>query len=424
MSGAARQTGTAPDVIMDPAERWWVSRLNRLAAVHGGWTPPGRVEIRDVTLREGEEMAGVVLSEEQKIALAQYARSIGIQEIQVGYCGAIREHEQLARAMRRAGIDARLVSLNRSYARSGEWETEIDRAVAAGVDVVTLAALCSDDLLASAPWLPRSDVPERIEQTVGYAKAAGVNVGCGLAGATQTDPRWVEECARAAASGGADFVSLADTTGCALPEAVEFLMLLTRDAVGPSVRLSFHGHDTFGLATANALAAVRGTADIIDAVPLGLGEGSGIVPLEEIAFALEVLYGVSTGLEMDRVADFARFAAETFGVEALPTKTFIGTSIYRHAVDSHIAAILRGRWQTWECVQPSLLGQVRSLEFAPSRIRRGRSGAIWAKLEQLGHEPDSDALDRIVDRVSEFALVAGFATEDDVETIIRTELST
>ena len=155
----------------------------------------------------------------------------------------------------------------------------------------------------------------------------------------------------------------------------------------------------------------------------GLGEGAGIIPLEEIAFALEVLYGVETGLEMEKVAELCRQVKKVFGVEYLPTKTFVGDGLYRHSIDSHIASILRGAWHTWECVHPSVVGQERQLEFAFAKIRRGRSGAIAAKIEQMGLVAGDEQLNRIIDEVRTITEMRGWATESEVETVIRNVLN-
>jgi (R)-citramalate synthase len=419
---APTHTSENAEIVIDPHERWWVSRTNLLEQVRGGQQLPARVHLRDCTIREGEEMAGAFLTIEQKLELARAAQDLGIDEIEIGYCGSIREHEELAGLFRREGITTKLTSLNRSYVRDGEWQTEVDRAVAAGANVIYFIAFCNDDLLASVPWLEKNNVPARIEECVRYAKQANVEVMYTLAGASRTEPRWVAECARAAASGGADVVGVADSMGCALPEAAEYLVRLTREAVGPGPRIAFHGHNTFGLATANALAAVRAGAELIDAVPLGIGEGAGIAPLEEITAALEVLYGVNTGLDLGKVADFARLAQRAFQVTPMPTKTVIGSALYRHSIDSHIASILRGKWHSWECIHPRAVGQERALEFGYAKIRRGRSGAIGAKIEQLGFQADDQQVDRIIDRVSTIAAKNRWATEKDVEVVIREEL--
>ena len=407
------------EILLDSQGRWWVSRLNRLAQVQEGVSLPTHVRIRDCTLREGEETPGTRLTREQKLHLARLIQDAGIEETQVGYCGAVDEHRDLVRMFRSAGLTIQLTSLNRAYARDGEWQAEIDQAVKEGVDWISFVVFINDDLLASVPWLSKEAVPERVFDCVTYARKAGVKVEATLAGASRSTLRWIEAFARSAARAEADVIAIADSMGCALPETIEFLMRFMRDACGPQSTLGFHGHNTFGLATANALAAVRGGAQVVDAVPLGLGEGAGIAPLEELAFAFEVLYGINTGLKMEKVVELCHEVRQVFGVELLPTKTFVGNGLYRHSIDSHIASILRGAWYSWECVHPSVVGQKRQLEFGYAKIRRGRSGAIAAKIEQMGLKVDDVQLNSIIDEIQTITETRGWATETRVEEIIR-----
>lgn len=230
-----------PEILLDSQERWWVSRLNRLAQVQEGVSLPSHVRIRDCTLREGEETPGTRLSREQKLELVKSIEETGLTEAQVGYCGAVDEHRDLVRLFKSAGVKIKLTSMNRAYARDGEWQAEIDRAVAEGVDCMSLIVFINDDLLASVPWLKKEDVPERVYECVSYARKAGVEVEAALAGASRTTLRWIEAFVRAAASAKADIIALADSMGGALPETVEFLMRFTRDAAGPEPLLGFHG---------------------------------------------------------------------------------------------------------------------------------------------------------------------------------------
>lgn len=411
------------EIILDPDGRWWCSRLNRLPEVLEHSELPARVHIRDCTLREGEETPGTFLPVDQKVAIARLAQEIGIQELEVGYCGAIDAHFALARQLRQEGITVQLTSINRTYTRDGEWQQELERAKEAGADGVSLVVFCNDDLLASVPWLRKEAVPERVDASVRYAKALGFHVGYGLAGTSRSELRWIDACARAAAAAGADLIGIADSMGAALPETVAFLTRFVRRAVGPDAVIAFHGHNTFGLATANTLAALRAGASVVDAVAMGLGEGAGIAALEEVAFALEVLYGVHTGLQIERLGDYCRFVGQSFGVTFPPTKTIVGEGLYRHSIDSHQASILRGRWHSWECIHPRVVGQERRLEFGHAKVRRGRSGAIGALVETLGLSATDAQIDMIVDRVQAATRERRWIEQPEVEAIIQDVLT-
>lgn len=104
---------------------------------------------------------------------------------------------------------------------------------------------------------------------------------------------------------------ICDTTGRAFPNQVKDLMgrlLRSFDAAG--VTFAFHGHDTYGLGIANALAAFEAGTRVFDAATGGLGGcpfapgASGNTATEDLVFAFENV-GVRTGLDLDRLLPVA-----------------------------------------------------------------------------------------------------------------------
>ena len=49
--------------------------------------------------------------------------------------------------------------------------------------------------------------------------------------------------------------------------------------------------------------------------------------------------------------------------ELQATKAVIGENSYTHQIDSHVAAILRGAWYSWEVARPEVFGHTRRLGF-------------------------------------------------------------
>ena len=100
---------------------------------------------------------------------------------------------------------------------------------------------------------------------------------------------------------------LCDTTGRAFPDQVYTVMhRLMESFAGPDVSFAFHGHDTYGLGIANALAAYHAGTRIFDAATGGLGGcpfapgATGNTATEDLVFTFENM-GVATGLQLDRL---------------------------------------------------------------------------------------------------------------------------
>jgi hydroxymethylglutaryl-CoA lyase len=117
-------------------------------------------------------------------------------------------------------------------------------------------------------------------------------------------------------------LNLCDTTGRAAPNEVQSLFEEARQRLGEDgPALSFHGHDTYNLGIANAVAAYRGGARVFDAAAAGLGGcpfapgATGNTATEDLVFAFELM-GISTGIDLDRLLSAAELAAGIEGGQA------------------------------------------------------------------------------------------------------------
>jgi hypothetical protein len=52
-------------------DHWFVSPWNYLKEVRKGFHPPKQVKIHDITLRDGEQQAGIIFKKDEKIRIAE-----------------------------------------------------------------------------------------------------------------------------------------------------------------------------------------------------------------------------------------------------------------------------------------------------------------------------------------------------------------
>jgi methanogen homocitrate synthase len=260
--------------------RWWVGRFNIAPEVTANYRLPAAVTVVDCTLREGEEVPGTVLTVEQKIGLAQRISAAGFKEMEVGYAGVIDEHEHIVRVLRKENLPVKLASHTRIYGQESEWKDEINRNMDCGVDILTFVGFASEVGTATTPWLQKEEVPERVANCVAYAREQGATTTFGLADLVRTQPRFIEACYQAALQAGTDRVYVYDGLGASTPEAIGHLTRMIRQISGSKMEIGVHVHNTFGLANAAALQAIINSASVVDAVPLGLGDGAGIAVSE------------------------------------------------------------------------------------------------------------------------------------------------
>ena len=115
-------------------------------------------------------------------------------------------------------------------------------------------------------------------------------------------------------------IALCDTTGRGDPLQVRSLFERVRRAF-PDVRAwAFHGHDTYGLGAANALAAWDAGVVVFDASVAGLGGcpfapgATGNVATEDLVWMFDHME-VETGIDIDRLIGVARTVVELPGAQ-------------------------------------------------------------------------------------------------------------
>ena len=65
-------------------DNWFVSPWNFLEEVTAGFQPPEKVRIHDITLRDGEQQAGIIFTKDDKIRIAEKLSELGVHRIEAG----------------------------------------------------------------------------------------------------------------------------------------------------------------------------------------------------------------------------------------------------------------------------------------------------------------------------------------------------
>lgn len=398
----------------------WRPTINQHPLVRSGFHCPERVIICDETLREGEETPGVYMDLSDRMAIARKLEEANIPEIEVGYVGAIPEHSEFSKNLKRDGINCKLVSHTRTYTRGDEWKGEIEKAVEAGSDILCLLSHGSETLVAAMPWVPLDGIPDRVAEAIEFTAGLGVVPALSLVDGIRTPLDNFLEIYKAAAGAGVKRVYVMDGQGVALPETVYFLVRMLKGIVGPDVEIAVHCHDDYGLATANSLAGIRAGAEVVDTVVGGFGDKAGIGATEELVMALEVLYGIPTGVDMTALYELAISVLDRMNLHLAPNKAIIGENIVRHQIDSHLNTLIRGIWWAWESMKPEFFGRKRSLEWAMGKLRTGRSGSLSAKLEEMGIEVDDKQWEQLQNTLREEVVAKKMLSEKEVEGLIKT----
>jgi len=298
----------------------WVSELNARPEIRSAF-PSAPVRFYDTTLRDGEQTVGVVLSPQQKLDIARHLDVLGVSRIEAGFPRVSAEDGEAIQLMQAAGLKAELWGFSRAV------KADVEELVRLGLCASVIEAPTSEIKL-RAYGITRDEVLRRVSEAVSFAHQNAITVAFFAVDGTRTDLEFLRKVYTTALEAGAAEIVVVDTIGACGPEAVEFLVRQTRDWVGPQVPVHFHGHNDFGMATACAVAAVRGGASWIQGTINGMGERAGNADICEIALALRCLYDVPVVLDLTKVRDVSEVVQKAGGYTVDAWKPLVGENLF------------------------------------------------------------------------------------------------
>ena len=353
--------------------------------------PERAVFINDTTLRDGEQTPGVAFTLAEKVAIAEALAAAGVAEIEAG-----------TPAMGEAEIEAiRVIGALEPDVRVMAWcrlsVADIDAARRACVRRVNLSLPASDRLLKTKLGIGRDEALARLVDLVPRALDLGMEVAIGAEDASRADVEHLKRMAEAAESVGAFRLRLADTVGVLDPFGAYDLVAEVRAA--SDIELEFHGHDDFGQATANTLAAVRAGATHVSVTVGGLGERAGNAALEEVAAALEMQLQMSTGVDLTALADLAELVAEHARRPLAAGKAIVGRDVFAHESGIHVAGLIADR-ASYSGPDPAAFGRRHRFVIG----KHSGSRALQFVLAPHGVELNAREAALLVERVREEAM--------------------
>ncbi|MCL2504611.1 MAG: 2-isopropylmalate synthase, partial [Coriobacteriia bacterium] len=194
---------------------------------------------------------------------------------------------------------------------------------------------------------------------------------------------------------GATVVNIPDTTGYAYPEAFGALIadIMGRAKGIEDVVVSVHCHNDLGMATANALAAIKAGARQVECTINGIGERAGNTAMEEVVMALKQrpdIFGVTTGINTREITRTSRLVAGITGINVQPNKAIVGANAFAHSSGIHQDGVLKAR-STYEIIDPTDVGAGGSQIVLTARSGRH---ALRHRFEELGYSLGDDEFER------------------------------
>jgi 2-isopropylmalate synthase len=377
------------------APRWVASRHNFDPAIA---VEPRPVELHDLTIRDGEEAADLAFTTADKVKLAEALARLGIKRTEVFL--TVPGWREVIRAIlaRQLGLDLWVT-----------WQPDrVREALDLGARHVFVWYRIGNAFQQLVDGRDRQALFDEMLGSVRAAKAARCVVSLFLPEATRADLAHITEAAQAAEREGASYVTVVDSQGVARPGAIAFLVRHLKANTGLQVEL--HCHNDFGLAVANVLAGYEAGADVLQVSVNGVGYRAGNASMESVAMALEVLYGVDTGLRLDLLYDTCRMVEQMTGLANGYFKPIVGDGAFRFEQWTMADRFTRAGERRYAFpFEPEVVGRVPEVVVGKWSDKQ----AVIQKLTEYGLSASAEQVEKIQIRAQRLGAAKKRALKDD-----------
>lgn len=380
-----------------------------------------KVDIFDTTLRDGEQVPGCQLNQNEKIEIAQHLELLGVDVIEAGFpvsspgdfnsvvsiSKAVKEPTicALTRAVE-GDIDAAAEALK--YAKKGRIHTGIG---------------ASDYHIKYKFKTTREKIIERGVRAVKYARNLVGEVEFYAEDAGRADNKFLAQMVEAMIAAGAAVINIPDTTGYCMPDEFGDKIKYLMDHVSniDQAKISVHCHNDLGMATANSLAGVMNGARQVECTMNGVGERAGNTSLEEIAMILKTRkhLGYTTGINSKLIYPTSFLVSRLMNMPIQPNKAIVGRNAFAHSSGIHQDGFLKNKIN-YEIIAPKEVGVPSSSILLTARSGRA---ALRYRLSSLGYQYHNGEMDEVYGRFLEMADRKKDITDEDLLALVGNKQS-
>lgn len=373
------------------------------------------IHIMDTTLRDGEQTHGVSIPGMEKLLVAQKLLSeVGVDRIEVASCRVSSgEQKSLARIMEWAhkegfGNSVEVLSFV-DHTMSVDWMTD------AGCKRMNLLTKGSRAHCEGQLRKTLSQHLADIEKTINYAVEKGVTPSIYLedwSNGALLSPDYVWEMLAQCVAWPFERIHLCDTLGILSPHQVQKVIGETLERF-PTGKFEFHGHNDYGLATANTLMAARLGVAGVHVTVNGLGERAGNASLAEVVASLGDHSNRACGVEEKRLKEVSQLVEAFSGKRIAANTPITGDDVYTQTAGIHADGDMKGNLYESR-LSPARFGRDRV--YALGKLS-GRSNLDF-NLEKLNLDLTPDQRKALLNRIVELGDMKKTVTTEDLPFLI------
>lgn len=302
--------------------RWFVSPYNYDPSVTSAVKFADRIELHDITLRDGEQQAGVVFTKDDKIRIAEALAEVGVHRIEAGMPSVSKDDADAIKEIVRRKLGPKIFGFCRCMVN------DVKQAVDCGVDGIVIEIPSSQHIIQYAYGWPLERAIDLSIEATQYAKSQGLYTVFFPIDGTRAEPDWfLNLIERVATDGHMDALGLVDTFGGCSPHAIAAFTRRVQSRI--TKPLETHYHDDFGMAAANTITSLAMGVPVAHVTVSSLGERAGNAALEDVAMALKVLYGVDLGIRYEKLFQLSRLLQKLARFQIPSNRPIVGDMLFK-----------------------------------------------------------------------------------------------
>lgn len=370
--------------------------------------------INDITLRDGEQAAGVNFFPEEKLKIAEQLVQMKVPIIEAGFAIA-SESDYRGIQLIATELGQKTGPVICAMARGAKKDIEmaadsVSRAEKGRVQVV----IPTSDIHAKYKLqMTRSEIKEIIHTMVGYAKSLIDDVEFAAEDATRSDITFLLEAFQVSVEAGAKTVEIPDTVGYAMPDEYAAVVRSVVKQMPEGVVVATHCHNDLGLAVANTLAGIRAGANQAELTINGLGERAGNASLEEVVMAIktrEKYFNIQIDIDTTLISKISKLTEKLSRVDVAANKAIVGKNAFLHESGIHQHGMLCNK-ETYQIIDPEMIG-LKEQAFVIGKL--SGKHAFKKKIEELGYQVSSTQFQKIYTEFKDLAGKKKRILEEDI----------
>lgn len=372
--------------------------------------------INDITLRDGEQAAGVNFFPEEKLKIAEQLVKLGLPIIEAGFpIASESDAKGVSLVAREFGNQVIISAMCRAHKKDIEVAAQALGSARKGRIQVVMGT--SDIHLKHKFNFTRQEALDLSVEMVSYAATFVKDVEFAAEDSTRSDTDYLQQVCAACAKAGATTIELPDTVGYATPE--EYAAMIQSICAIPGIIVSTHCHNDLGLAVANTLAGIKAGARQAEVTVNGIGERVGNASSEEVIMALktrEDYYQKDISyINTKEIIETSKLIEELSQIKIAYNKAIVGRNAFLHESGIHQDGLLKSQ-QTYQLIDPRDIG-LEGYQFILGKL--SGKHALEKKLAQLSLKLDQKEMEAFSKYFKDNAAKKKFITDDDVINLVK-----